>query len=73
MRLSLRATVAQSYATFWKNVESPLVEVVTPDTVVNAPASAAAPQTTSAPPPPPVIMESKVCPMNAMRIKSCSL
>ncbi|XP_045540142.1 putative ferric-chelate reductase 1 homolog [Papilio machaon] len=29
-----RATVAQNYATFWKNVESPVVEVVTPDTVI---------------------------------------
>ncbi|KAJ8708278.1 hypothetical protein PYW07_010403 [Mythimna separata] len=57
--IEFRATVAQSYATFWKNVESPLVEVVTPDTVVSAPA-AAAPRSTSAPPAPPVIMESKV-------------
>ncbi|CAH0598361.1 unnamed protein product [Chrysodeixis includens] len=55
--VEFRATVAQSYATFWKNVESPLVEVVTPDTAVNAPA--AAPSTTRAPPPPPVIMETK--------------
>ncbi|KAJ8708618.1 hypothetical protein PYW08_010000 [Mythimna loreyi] len=56
--IGFRATVAQSYATFWKNVESPLVEVVTPETVVSAPA-AAAPRPTNAPPPPPVIMESK--------------
>ncbi|XP_022837537.1 putative ferric-chelate reductase 1 homolog [Spodoptera litura] len=56
--IEFRATVAQSYATFWKNVESPLVEVVTPDTVTSAPA-AAAPATTRATQPPPVIMESK--------------
>ncbi|XP_075985959.1 putative ferric-chelate reductase 1 homolog [Anticarsia gemmatalis] len=56
--VEFRATVAQSYATFWKNVESPLVEVVTRDTVVSTSApAAAAPAGTMAPPP--VIMESK--------------
>ncbi|KPJ12745.1 Putative ferric-chelate reductase 1-like [Papilio machaon] len=30
----LQARQVQNYATFWKNVESPVVEVVTPDTVI---------------------------------------
>ncbi|XP_050669345.1 putative ferric-chelate reductase 1 homolog isoform X2 [Leptidea sinapis] len=55
--VEFRATVAQSYATFWKNVESTLVEVVTPDTVIttSSPVTTTA-RTTQAPP---VIMESK--------------
>ncbi|XP_034826030.1 putative ferric-chelate reductase 1 homolog isoform X1 [Maniola hyperantus] len=32
--IEFRATIAQGYATFWRNVESPLVEVVTPDTEI---------------------------------------
>lgn len=53
-----RATVAQSYATFWKNVESSVVEVVSPDTEITTSAPAAAtPKTTPAPP---VIMETRV-------------
>ncbi|KAG6443425.1 putative ferric-chelate reductase 1 homolog [Manduca sexta] len=55
--IEFRATVAQSYATFWKNVESPLVEVVTLDTAV----STSLPPITRGPntQPPPIIMESK--------------
>ncbi|RVE45028.1 hypothetical protein evm_010346 [Chilo suppressalis] len=55
--VEFRATVAQSYATFWRNVESPLVEVVRPDTVITTTATQpAAPTTTQAPP---VILENK--------------
>lgn len=53
-----RATVAQSYATFWSGVESPLVEVVTPATAVSTSAPTAATERSTVPPP--VIMESKV-------------
>ncbi|XP_047036752.1 putative ferric-chelate reductase 1 homolog [Helicoverpa zea] len=55
--VEFRATVAQSYATFWLNVESALVEVVTPDTPINAPATT--PRSAIPTPAPPVIMESK--------------
>ncbi|KAL4713753.1 hypothetical protein ACJJTC_004284 [Scirpophaga incertulas] len=48
--IEFRATVAQSYATFWRNVESPLVEVVTRDTVITTTAAPATTTTTSAPP-----------------------
>ncbi|XP_063393273.1 putative ferric-chelate reductase 1 homolog isoform X1 [Cydia fagiglandana] len=55
--IEFRATVAQSYATFWKNVESAVVEVVTPDTVVTTTAVPATTQRTTVAPP--VVMESK--------------
>ncbi|XP_041972011.1 putative ferric-chelate reductase 1 homolog [Aricia agestis] len=55
--IEFRATVAQGYATFWKNIESPLVEVVSPDTVITTRAPATT--TTRDTPAPPVIMESK--------------
>ncbi|XP_053620478.1 putative ferric-chelate reductase 1 homolog [Plodia interpunctella] len=55
--VEFRATVAQTYSMFWKNVESPLVEVVTPDTVITT--TPPLPTTTGAAPPPPVILESK--------------
>ncbi|XP_068624123.1 putative ferric-chelate reductase 1 homolog [Battus philenor] len=52
-----RATVAQGYATFWKNVESPVVEVVTPDTVITTTEPIS---TTSKPPQgPPTIAENR--------------
>ncbi|XP_045455053.1 putative ferric-chelate reductase 1 homolog [Melitaea cinxia] len=55
--IEFRATVAQSFATFWKNVESPLVEVVTPDTVITtSPPAATTERPTQAPP---TIMETK--------------
>lgn len=56
--IEFRATVAQSYATFWKDVESSLVEVVTRDTAITttpAPASTTQASTQA----PPVIMENK--------------
>ncbi|XP_063371982.1 putative ferric-chelate reductase 1 homolog isoform X1 [Cydia amplana] len=55
--IEFRATVAQSYATFWKNVESAVVEVVTPDTVVTTTAVPTTTQRTTMAPP--VVMESK--------------
>ncbi|CAH2098145.1 unnamed protein product [Euphydryas editha] len=55
--IEFRATVAQSYAMFWKNVESPLVEVVTRDTVITTSSSAASTERTTQAPP--VIMETK--------------
>ncbi|CAK1547748.1 unnamed protein product [Leptosia nina] len=55
--VAFRATVAQSYATFWRNVESSLVEVVSPDTVITTPSIVTTTQTTKQEPP--VIMESK--------------
>ncbi|XP_047539509.1 putative ferric-chelate reductase 1 homolog isoform X1 [Vanessa atalanta] len=55
--IEFRATVAQGYATFWKNVESPLVEVVTPDTVITTSSPSVSTQRTTQGPP--VIMESK--------------
>ncbi|XP_013195136.2 putative ferric-chelate reductase 1 homolog [Amyelois transitella] len=55
--VEFRATVAQTYAMFWKNVESPLVEVVTPDTIITT--SPPIPTTTGGTQAPPVIMESK--------------
>lgn len=60
--VAFRATVAQSYATFWKNIESPLVEVVTRDTVITTTATTT---TSRAIQPPPVIMENKPKPTNA--------
>ncbi|KAM3958035.1 putative ferric-chelate reductase 1 homolog [Aphomia sociella] len=59
--IEFRATVAQTYAMFWRNVESPLVEVVTPDTVITTlpPISTTAGFT----PEPPVIRESKPKPV----------
>ncbi|XP_039764896.1 putative ferric-chelate reductase 1 homolog isoform X1 [Pararge aegeria] len=55
--VEFRATVAQGYATFWKNVESPLVEVVTPETEIMT----TEPSYTTRRPlhGPPVIMENK--------------
>lgn len=53
-----RATVAQSYSMFWKDVESKVVEVVTPDTVVTQPPTT--PTTQRATVAPPVVMETKV-------------
>ncbi|KAL0811036.1 hypothetical protein ABMA28_010316 [Loxostege sticticalis] len=63
--VEFRATVAQSYATFWKNVESPLVEVVTPNTVITTtpPGSTSQPSTQA----PPVILESKPTPPSETR------
>lgn len=55
--VEFRATVAQSYATFWKNVESPLVEVVTPNSEIVSSAPPTMTTTTTAAPP--VLMESK--------------
>ncbi|XP_038218053.1 putative ferric-chelate reductase 1 homolog isoform X2 [Zerene cesonia] len=55
--VEFKATVAQGYATFWRNVGSPLVEVVTPDTELNPPTTPTTTPRNS--PPPPVIMESK--------------
>lgn len=63
--VEFRATVAQSYATFWRNVESPLVEVVRPDTVITTSAPAASAPTTTQPPP--VIMETKPKPQTETR------
>ncbi|XP_045507072.1 putative ferric-chelate reductase 1 homolog [Colias croceus] len=55
--VEFKATVAQGYATFWRNVGSPLVEVVTPDTDLSPPTTqSTTPRNT---PPPPLIMESK--------------
>ncbi|CAB3237841.1 unnamed protein product [Arctia plantaginis] len=56
--IEFKATVAQSYATFWLNVESPLVEVVTPDTMISPPPPAV-PSRTATTAAPPVILESK--------------
>ncbi|CAH2058294.1 unnamed protein product, partial [Iphiclides podalirius] len=53
-----RATVAQSYATFWKNVESPVVEVVTRETAIAT--TEATSTTRRLPQTPPSIMETKV-------------
>ncbi|CAH0714862.1 unnamed protein product, partial [Brenthis ino] len=61
--IAFRATVAQSYATFWKSVESPLVEVVTPDTVITTSTSTG--PTSRPTQAPPVIMESKPKPTEA--------
>lgn len=55
--VEFRATVAQSYATFWKGVESPLVEVVTPDTEITTQMAQSTSTTTARAPP--VIMENK--------------
>ncbi|KAJ0171929.1 hypothetical protein K1T71_012692 [Dendrolimus kikuchii] len=55
--VEFRATVAQSYATFWKNIESSLVEVVTPDTVITTTAPITTTQRSTQAPP--VIMENK--------------
>lgn len=46
-----RATVAQGYAQFWTNIESSLVEIVTPDTVITttAPSATTAPTATTVP------------------------
>ncbi|CAG9568695.1 unnamed protein product [Danaus chrysippus] len=48
--IEFRATVAQSYATFWTNVESSLVEVVTPDTIITTPSTVASTSTTQSTP-----------------------
>ncbi|CAG4994971.1 unnamed protein product [Parnassius apollo] len=55
--ISFRATVAQGYATFWKNIESPVVEVVTPNTVITTTERmSTTPRTSQSPP---SIMESR--------------
>ncbi|KAI8423800.1 hypothetical protein MSG28_012811 [Choristoneura fumiferana] len=55
------AWVAQSYAMFWKGVESKVVEVVTPDTVVTQPPTT--PTTERSTVVSPVVMESKPKPV----------
>ncbi|XP_048487412.1 putative ferric-chelate reductase 1 homolog [Plutella xylostella] len=60
--VGFRATVAQTYASFWRGVESPVVEVVTTDTVITTPEPPAS--TERAEPAPPVIMESKPKPVS---------
>nr|XP_032521906.1 putative ferric-chelate reductase 1 homolog isoform X2 [Danaus plexippus plexippus] len=56
--IEFRATVAQSYATFWTNVESSLVEVVTPDTVITTSSPPAPSQATT--PPAPIMTQNTV-------------
>ncbi|GBP56403.1 Putative ferric-chelate reductase 1 homolog [Eumeta japonica] len=54
----MRATVAQSYAVFWKNIESNLVEVVSRNTVIDTTPMVSTTTTIT----PPIIMESKPSP-----------
>ncbi|KAJ2944971.1 hypothetical protein O0L34_g1868 [Tuta absoluta] len=61
--IEFRATVAQSYATFWKGVESSLVEIVTNDTVITTTVPTLTTQD-NGPVLPPVIAESKPKPQN---------
>ncbi|XP_072946264.1 putative ferric-chelate reductase 1 homolog isoform X2 [Epargyreus clarus] len=49
--IAFKATIAQTYAQFWKNVESPVVEVVTPDTLITTSATIAAPPRATQGPP----------------------
>ncbi|XP_028167929.1 putative ferric-chelate reductase 1 homolog [Ostrinia furnacalis] len=61
-----KATVAQSYATFWKNVESKVVEVVNRNTVITTTSPAPTSQSTTQAAPP-VIMESRPSPPTETR------
>ncbi|XP_049881271.1 putative ferric-chelate reductase 1 homolog [Pectinophora gossypiella] len=61
--IEFRATVAQGYATFWKGVESSLVEIVTNDTVITT--SSPLPTTANTTPEPPVILGVRQKPTDA--------